>query len=259
MVGDPSADFVIKRRSDAPPGFFAAEAAGLAWLAEAENDGGVAIARPGAVGETSIAIRRIREVAPTAAVAEDFGRRLAITHAAGAAGFGAPPEGWRGDAWIGRQVLPMGVHDRWGSFYAALRLSPFADAAHRIGNLSADGHLAVQRVCRRLQDGEFDDERPADRIHGDLWAGNLLFDAAGAVLIDPAAHGSRGETDLAMLALFGAPFLDRIEAAYAEAARLSPDWRDRIGLHQLHPLMVHAVTHGPSYGRAAERAARSYL
>ena len=40
-------------------------------------------------------------------------------------------------------------------------------------------------------------------------------------LIDPAAHGGHRETDLAMLALFGAPFLDRILAAYDEVAPLA--------------------------------------
>jgi len=32
-----------------------------------------------------------------------------------------------------------------------------------------------------------------------------------------------------------------------------------VPLHQLHPLLVHAVTHGPSYGVAAGSAARAAL
>jgi fructosamine-3-kinase len=46
--------------------------------------------------------------------------------------------------------------------------------------------------------------------------------------------------------------------AYAEAAPLPADWRDLIGLHQLHPLLVHAVTHGPGYGRQAGEVAHRY-
>ena len=49
----------------------------------------------------------------------------------------------------------------------------------------------------------FDDGSAPARLHGDLWAGNLLWTADGGVLIDPAAHGGHRETDLAMLALFG--------------------------------------------------------
>jgi fructosamine-3-kinase len=107
-------------------------------------------------------------------------------------------------------------------------------------------------------DGEFDDDRPAARIHGDLWSGNVIFTSAGVVLIDPAAHGGHGLTDLAMLHLFGAPYLETITAAYAEAAELPEGWVDLIGLHQLHPLLVHAVSHGPSYGAEAGRIAERY-
>ena len=64
---------------------------------------------------------------------------------------------------------------------------------------------------------------------------------AAAVLVDPAAHGGHRETDLAMLALFGLPHLDRVLAAYDEAWPLDDGWRDRVALHQLHPLLVHAA------------------
>ena len=67
------------------------------------------------------------------------------------------------------------------------------------------------------------------------------------MLIDPAAHGGHGVTDLAMLALFGCPGRDRLESAYAEAAGLDPGWRSLVGLHQLHPLATHAASHGPAY------------
>ena len=113
-------------------------------------------------------------------------------------------------------------------------------------------------VAERLRAGEFDDGRPPARLHGDLWAGNVIFTGTGVVLIDPAAHGGHGLTDLAMLHLFGAPELPTITDAYAEAAALPTGWRELIGLHQLHPLLVHAVTHGPSYGAEAEAVAARY-
>ena len=61
---------------------------------------------------------------------------------------------------------------------------------------------------------------PPARLHGDLWNGNVLWTADGVVLVDPAAHGGHRETDLAMLALFDLPHLDRVLAAYDEAAPL---------------------------------------
>ncbi len=247
-------DTIVKRREDAPPGFFAAEAAGLAWLGAA---GGAPVVDVLEVDDHAITLRRLPERRPDRRAVEEFAHALARTHAAGADAFGVGPAAGPGVAWIGRQQLSLAPSQTWGTFYAQHRLLPYAAAARELGHLSAADLTAVERVAARLEAGEFDDGRPAARIHGDLWAGNVLWTPAG-VLIDPAAHGGHGETDLAMLALFGAPELPRLQAAYAEAAQLDSRWPDRVGLHQLHPLLVHAVSHGGSYGVQAGRIARHY-
>ena len=95
--------------------------------------------------------------------------------------------------------------------------------------------------------------------HGDCWSGNVLWSGGSGWLIDPAAHGGHRETDLAMLALFGAPYLDRILGAYAEQAPLAAGWRLRVPLHQLHPLLVHVCLFGAAYRDAALDAARAVL
>ena len=64
---------------------------------------------------------------------------------------------------------------------------------------------------------------------------------------------------MAMLALFGAPYLGRILAAYAEAAPLAGGWRSRVPLHQLHPLLVHVCLFGAAYRGPALSAARAAL
>ncbi|WP_188940754.1 fructosamine kinase family protein [Nakamurella endophytica] len=247
-----------KHRAGAPAGFFAAEAAGLRWLGEARARGGAAVARVFWFDDENIRLERVRTAAPSTAAAAGLGTALAATHATGAAAFGVGPDDGPGVAFIGRQSLPLGRYPAWGAFYGELRLAPYARAAVDVGHLSADGARLVDRVVERLGTGEWDDGRPPARIHGDLWGGNVLYTGDSAVLIDPAAHGGHGETDLAMLALFGLPGLSRVQAAYAEAAGLDAGWRSRVGLHQLHPLLVHAVSHGPEYGREAERIARRY-
>ena len=264
-MADPSEDVFVKNRSDAPTGFFRWEAAGLDWLRAAQASGGVRVVGVREVSERRIAVDRITTAPATPAAAESFGRSLAATHAAGAEAFGSGPPGWPGDGFIGRQSLPLQVFSRWGEFYAQARLLPYARAARRTGTLDNAGLEGVEAVSVRLQDGEYDDEAPPARIHGDLWAGNVLYARSGAravpieaVLIDPAAHGGHRLTDLAMLALFGTEYLDRVLGAYAAAAALPARWRELIGLHQLHPLLVHAVTHGPSYGRQAQKVAAEY-
>jgi fructosamine-3-kinase len=86
-----------------------------------------------------------------------------------------------------------------------------------------------------------------------------MWTPSGVVLIDPAAHGGHRETDLAMLALFGCPHSDAVIDGYESQRRLSEGWRDRIGLHQLYPLLAHVVLFGGSYAGQTGAAARTAL
>jgi fructosamine-3-kinase len=252
-----TADTFVKTGAAGRSDFYPVEAAGLRWLAEA----GPSAARVVAVLEVSterLFLERLVPTRPTRAAAEAFGRALAATHASGAAAFGQPPNGWSGDGYIGQQAQTNIPTPTWGTFYAAQRMLPFARRARELGHLSTADASVVDRVAERLVNGNFDDDTPPARIHGDLWAGNVVFTDSGVVLIDPAAHGGHRLTDLAMLHLFGTPELRTITAAYAEAAALDPGWESLIGLHQLHPLLVHAVSHGRSYGAEAGRIAARY-
>ncbi|OFE16695.1 fructosamine kinase [Humibacillus sp. DSM 29435] len=258
MEPDPDA-MHRKTRPDAPGGFYAVEAAGLRWLAAAEASGGTRVVRVAAVGRRHIDVERLETAVPTARAAEDLGRSLAHTHAAGAPAFGAPPAGWRGPAWIGRQSQTNHPSPTWGAFYAEQRVAPFVRRAVDAGHLSADDARVVDRACARLGGGELDDDLPPARIHGDLWSGNVVFTSFGAVLIDPAAHGGHGLTDLAMLELFGFPELARLRAAYHEVRPLPDDWPRLVKVHQLHPLATHTASHGPSYASELVDAARSIV
>jgi fructosamine-3-kinase len=251
-------DFV-KRHPGAPPGYFAWEAAGLQWLSRV--DGGVPCARVVSVDASGLTLRRLDSVTPSPEAAQAFGSRLAVTHDAGAAAFGAGPDGWDGPGFFGplSQPLPMSLrqHQSWGEFYAEERLAPMAELA--AARLDASTRAAIDSVVTRCRAGDFDDgDRPA-RLHGDLWSGNVMWTPDGAVLIDPAAHGGHRETDLAMLALFGCPHHDAVLAGYQDVRSLQPGWRDRAGLHQLFPLLAHVVLFGGGYARQTDVAARAAL
>ena len=242
---------LTKTRPGAADGLFAAEAAGLRWLSV---PGGVPVVRVHDVTRTRLVIDRVAVGSPAASAAEAFGRRLAHTHDAGAAFFGVGPDGGPGRGWIGDAPLPLRTEPPtgWGAWYAEDRVLFHARRA-------GVDDPALRRVAARLSAGDFDDDAPPARIHGDLWSGNVLWSPDGVVLIDPAAHGGHRVTDLAMLELFGTPHLATIHAAYQEASDHLPDgWRDLIGLHQLHPLLVHAELFGGGYGQGAVEVARRY-
>ncbi|MEI5584881.1 MULTISPECIES: fructosamine kinase family protein [unclassified Agromyces] len=247
---------IVKRREDAPAGFFEAEAAGLGWLAAAR---GVRVAQVAAVGPGRIELERIPEGRPDRSAAAAFGRDLARTHAAGAAAFGARPDGWSGPLFIGRRPMPSARESTWGAFYARDRVLPFLPIAEGAGSLTAAESGLVRRAAELIASGAFDDDEPPARLHGDLWNGNVLWSPDDVVLIDPAAHGGHRETDLAMLQLFGCPFLADILTTYDRAAPLRDGWRERVPLHQLHPLAVHAAGHGRGYGLALCDAAEAVL
>jgi fructosamine-3-kinase len=245
-----------KSEPHAPEGFFEAEEKGLAWLRDA---GGVPVVRVESVSAESIELEELRSARPSREAARRFGELLAVTHRAGAPAFGAPPAGWGGPCYIGRRAMAVGEFGAWSGFYPGERVLPYAEQAVARGNLSADGFQTVRRACELIRSGIFDDGEPPARVHGDLWSGNVMWTPTGVVLIDPAAHGGHRETDLAMLVLFGAPFLGDILTAYDHAHPLAPGWHSRVPLHQLFPLAVHAVGHGPSYGDELERAAAAVL
>jgi fructosamine-3-kinase len=249
----------VKRSGSAPAGFFACEAAGLQWLSAAEN--GVPCAKVLAHDETSLTLEKLEAATPSRPAAHEFGRRLARTHDAGADAFGAPPHGWAGPGYFGplQQPLPMSYSagDRWGSFYANERLAPMTERA--ASQLDAPTRTAIDTVMARCENGDYDDADPPARLHGDLWSGNVMWTHGGAVLIDPAAHGGHRETDLAMLALFGCPHFDAVIEGYQALRPLREGWRDRVGLHQLYPLLAHVVLFGGGYARQTAAAAASAL
>ena len=241
----------VKTRPHAPPGFFESEARGLAWLAEAS---GAPVPEVLGVSDDCLVLSWIEPGRPSADGVEEFARRLAQTHAAGAPSFGAEHDGY-----LATVPLTNTPADAWPAFWVTRRVLPYLKVARDRGHVNDTDARTIESVMERIDELAGPPEPPS-RIHGDLWSGNVVWSVeATGHLVDPAAHGGHRETDLAMLALFGAPHLSRLLDAYDEAAGLADGWRDRQPLHQIHPLLVHAILFGGSYGARAGTAARAML
>lgn len=244
---------IMKTMANAPEGFFAAEARGLRWLGEVTGEGGAAVPEVLALDGGCLILRWVEPGKATADVSGAFGHALAATHLAGADAFGAEHDGF-----ISSLPMPNRVTDTWAEFYAVRRVLPYLKLARDRGHVTGEEAATIESVIGRLTD--LLPVEPPARLHGDLWNGNVLWGQDARIwLIDPAAYGGHRELDLAMLSLFGMPHLPRVLDAYAEAAPLAEGWEDRLPLHQLFPLLVHAAQFGGGYGARAAEAAGRYL
>lgn len=241
---------LMKTLSQAPAGFFEAEARGLRWLGEVSD--GVAVPELLAAADDCVIVAWVEPGSKNhQEAASDFGAALARTHAAGVATFGAEQDGF-----IGRLPMPNKSCETWPEFYAVRRVLPYLKLARDRSAVTEGEAATIEQLIGRLT--TLIPEEPPARLHGDLWNGNCLWGSDGAVhVIDPAAYAGHREVDLAMLHLFGLPHLQRVMTAYHEVTPLAEGWEDRLGVHQIFPLLVHACMFGGGYGaRAADTAAR---
>jgi fructosamine-3-kinase len=241
-----------KTHRAAPPDFFTTEATGLEWLRAADSVPVPAVLAVSDDRPNYLVLEWIDEGPATRTTERELGAALAALHHAGAPSFGREDR-----RTTGSRGLPNEPCDTWAEFYAQNRLVPLARLARAADALPGSTIAALEQLAGRLEQLGGPEEPPA-RLHGDLWAGNRLVGTDGrSRLIDPAAHGGHREFDLAMMRLFGG-FGDECFAAYDEVFPLADGWPARVALHQIAPLVVHAIKFGGGYVSAATNAIMQY-
>src|SRR5699024_2890231 len=118
----------------APAGFFAAEAAGLRWLAE---PGVLPVVEVIEAAPTELTLQRLTAVPPSAAAASEFGAGLARLHSRGAHDFVVTPG--EGSAWFGPLSDPVEV--------APITAGEFGELwAHRVRHVTGLAARELQRA-----------------------------------------------------------------------------------------------------------------
>ncbi len=241
----------VKTHDNPPANFFSTEATGLQWL---RDTGTVRIPKVLAFSDDPplLALEWIEPGHGSYDQNNDqnLGVALARLHRLSFDSFGRPDKRTTGS--LG---LPNMAQARWAEFYASQRLQPLVKIARERGALPEADCSALENIAANLHRATIADDS-ASLLHGDLWSGNRLVDSSGqSWLIDPAAHGGHREFDLAMMQLFGGYSSDCF-AAYHETYPLQAGFAERVPLHQLAPLVVHAIKFGSSYKSAVRQAIR---
>jgi fructosamine-3-kinase len=182
---------------------------------------------------------------------KDFGIQLAQMHQQTSDLFG-----WQEDNYIGSLHQSNTTHDNWSSFYATERIMPQVKMAFDANKVDLDFIKMAERLCSKF-DSLFPKE-PSSLLHGDLWSGNFMVSSNGKpVLIDPAVYYGHREMDLGMMQLFGW-FSEELFDYYHQAHPLAADWKERIPLTQLYPILVHVNLFGGGYVQSAASVIQRY-
>lgn len=237
----------------APEGFFQFEAAGL----EALGQLGARVPKVYEVTDDQLVIELI-SADPTVDLVDDpeytFGQELARLHrtsqeqAAHDQTFGtlAGLSHW----YLGAAAIDLQPTTTLYESLVTNRIVPLTQQAVDAGSLEATAVSMAEAITPE----HLGPEEPPTVVHGDLWAGNRIVDAAGASwLIDPSCHWGHREQDIAMMHLFGG-FGPAVMTGYKGEFPLAQGWQQRIPVFQLVPLLVHVLLFGTGYAASTMHA-----
>jgi protein-ribulosamine 3-kinase len=202
-------------------------------------------------GKAILVMEWIDQGPPDEGFGERFGWGLAQLHRNTAALFGLDH-----DNYIGSLPQLNTPEADWATFYIQHRVLAQLEIGLAGGLFQPSVWKQVDALYKVI-DSDFPKERPA-LLHGDLWSGNYLTHRSGmAALIDPAVHYGNRETEIAFTRLFGG-FPADFYRSYQAQFPLHEDFEDRIDVHQLYPLLVHANLLGGGYVRQCLEILRGF-
>lgn len=240
LIRHKNKNFFLKYHPHSPADMFVAEALALTEIAA---HGCIKVPAPiahGNDGNTAWLVLEYLELT-SSGPANMLGKHLAALHRVSSDQYG-----WSRNNNIGTTPQINTPHDDWSVFWRDCRLKPqlaMAKAGGHGNQLEKRGGRLLEVIDRLLAGHQPD----ASLLHGDLWAGNKAFTAAGqAVIFDPASYHGDRETDIAMSELFGG-FESGFYAAYNAHYPLPDGYHHRRDLYNLYHVLNHLNLFGKAY------------
>ncbi|MEJ2309618.1 MAG: fructosamine kinase family protein [Gammaproteobacteria bacterium] len=243
-IDDGGRSFFVKLNAASLLPMFEAESAGLEEMLASDS---IRVPRPVCSGSGGGTAWLVMEYIPMGGRSNgaQAGEQLARMHRSQARAFG-----WKIDNTIGSTPQPNGWMNDWVAFWRDRRLAFQLELAARNGYggaLQAKGEKLLGCFARLI------DHAPVPSLlHGDLWGGNIGYDAEGnPVLFDPAVYYGDREADLAMTELFGG-FGRAFYDAYNATWPVDSGYAVRKSLYNLYHILNHLNLFGGGYAGQAQ-------
>lgn len=245
--------FFLKTNSaKAFPGMFEAEAKGLQLLAKANQIKIPSVILFGEHNDSSFLILEWIELGKRRKdFFEDFGRKLARLHKHTEKYFGLNHNNYIGSLPQNNKLYENGI-----DFFIEQRLQKQIELANRNNAINNSTIEQFENLFKKLP--QIIPNEPPALLHGDLWSGNYMTDQTGvACIFDPAVYYGFREIDIAMTKLFGG-FDSEFYSSYNEEFALQKNWKQRVDIFNLYPLMVHVNLFGGGYIEQVKQILRKY-
>jgi fructosamine-3-kinase len=237
------------------PGMFAREAEGLHALQQSTTLKVPQVIAHGEYdGQQYLLLEYLEKATARTNFWQQFAQGLSQLHEATNDTFG-----WTSSNYIGSLQQQNEPTSTWDKFYAEQRILPLCKTLFDEHDFSKQDIITAETLCKNLA-AHFPKEQPS-LLHGDLWSGNFMIASQDEepvpAIFDPAVYYGHREMDIGMSLLFGG-FDKSFYDHYNDCFPLEKNWRKRIPLTQLYPLLVHAILFGGGYVQQCRSSLLSY-
>jgi fructosamine-3-kinase len=165
--------------------------------------------------------------------------------------------GWHEDNFIGSLPQRNCQTKDFSEYFWQTRWQPQIQLGIQKGLLSIEFQKRLEKLFQLAMSWKVDKIQPR-LIHGDLWAGNAIWNSKGMFLIDPSLSYGHPEQDLSMALLFGGFPNSNLSEILEHVGLNSNGFRQRVAFWQIYPLLVHVNLFGSSYVSQLDHALRTY-